>query len=186
MRIRQVKPSFWADAKLAALSERARLFYIGLWMLADDAGWLRWDPAEAARDLYGYESRKHREQRVVAMFGEIMGAGRVELHDCGHAFIPTLRDHQRFASADKQVRTIEREHAACPRPPAGVGGEASDSQKRLPRDNPRAPAEARDGTERIGKVREGEGVGGADAPPDGAAARGLPFRYEDAVKSAPR
>jgi hypothetical protein len=41
VRIRQVKPAFWADSRLAELPERTRLFYIGLWMIADDAGWLR-------------------------------------------------------------------------------------------------------------------------------------------------
>jgi hypothetical protein len=148
MRIRQVKPSFWGDAVLAAATEQTRLFYIGLWMLADDTGWLRWDPAEVGHELYGYEPRRGRERHVSTMFADLVERGRVELHDCGHAFIPTLRDHQRFASPDKQVRTIEREHAAC---------RAQSAETREP---PQVPAETRNGTERIGTVRKGEGVGG--------------------------
>ena len=39
MRIRQIKPSWWLDKDLQTrLSADAREFYIGLWMLADDAG----------------------------------------------------------------------------------------------------------------------------------------------------
>jgi len=33
-----IKPEFWSDEKLAALSLQARLIYIGLWNLSDDYG----------------------------------------------------------------------------------------------------------------------------------------------------
>ena len=110
MRIRQVKPAFWSDPILAALSEATRLFYIGLWMEADDAGWLRWDAAEIAHDLYGYESRVRREHRVEAMFVGLRDAGRLTVHVCGHIEIPTLVEHQRLSGATKQVRTVFNEH----------------------------------------------------------------------------
>ena len=57
MRIRQVKPSFFKDPLMAELTPPVRLFYVGLWMLADDAGWFRWDVAEVGNELYGYEPR---------------------------------------------------------------------------------------------------------------------------------
>lgn len=123
MRIRQVKPEFWADAKLAELPERTRLFYIGLWGIADDAGWLRWDPVEAARELYGFESRKFRERRVVDMFGQLSDAGRVIAYPCGHVFIPKLTQHQHLAGSTRQVKTTEREHSRCAPPdPADARG----------------------------------------------------------------
>ena len=110
MRIRQVKPAFWSDARLSELPETTRLFYIGLWMIADDAGWLRWEPTEVGRDLYGYDDRKKRERRVSQMFAELVAAGRVLEHPCGHAEIPKMMDHQHLAGATKQVRTSFNEH----------------------------------------------------------------------------
>ena len=124
MRIRQVKPAFWADARLGSLPEPVRLFYIGLWMEADDAGYFRWDPIEIARDLYGFDSRVKREKRVVQMFDKLLEAGRVVVHSCGHEFIPTFTSHQRFSGPTKLVKTFETEHRKCiPQIPAGTRGD---------------------------------------------------------------
>ena len=138
MRIRQVKPSFFKDPLMAELSPAVRLFYVGLWMLADDAGWFRWDAAEVGNELYGYEPRGRRERNVATYLDAIVTAGRVTRFDCGHIFIPTLTDHQRLAGLTKQVRTAVREHEkeCIPQPPAD------------PRDDPQSPDTVRNG---IGK-----------------------------------
>jgi hypothetical protein len=126
VRIRQVKPSFFKDARIAELPPAVRLTYIGLWMLADDAGYYRWDPAEAGLELYGYESRTKRERDVTAHLARLVEAGRVADLKCGHIVIPTLKDHQRFAGPTKRVLTYEREHVKCapprisPQVPAGI------------------------------------------------------------------
>jgi hypothetical protein len=127
VRIRQIKPAFWADAKIADLSEGTRLFYIGLWGYADDAGWLRWDPREVSRELYGYEQPRHREARSSRMFAELVAAKRVFLHDCGHAELPRLTEHQHLAGTTRQVKTIYNEHTKC-----------------LSRQSPQLPAEPRE------------------------------------------
>lgn len=41
MRIRQVKPDFWSNKKLAKLEPHARLLFIGLWNMADREGRLK-------------------------------------------------------------------------------------------------------------------------------------------------
>lgn len=43
-RMRTVKPEFWTDSRMVALPMEARLFFIGLWNFADDAGLLEDDP----------------------------------------------------------------------------------------------------------------------------------------------
>lgn len=116
MRIRQLKPAFWADARIAALPAAARLFYIGLWMTADDAGWLRWDVSQIANELYGYESRRKRERDVEAFLALLVESKRVVVHPCGHVEIPTLTRHQHLSIPSKQVRTIWKEHSECGRP----------------------------------------------------------------------
>ncbi len=136
MRIRQVKPGFFKDARMAELSPEERLFYIGLWMLADDAGYLRWDPAEAALELYGYDPRDQRERAVTDHLAVLIAAGRVTNLECGHLFVPTFTTHQRLAGPTSRVLTYEREHLKCyaPRIPAGV------------RDDPTSPDPVRSGT----------------------------------------
>lgn len=146
MRIRQIKPSFWSDAKIADLSERTRLFYIGLWGIADDAGWFRWDAREIAVTLYGYETPRTREAKVVKCMAELVSAGRVVIaEDCGHAQVVHLADHQHLGGLNKQVRTVYTQHRACtpvsPRIPAH------------PRASPLSAAPLRSGN---GQVRSGQ------------------------------
>ena len=109
MRIRQVKPDFWSDELLATLPDTVRLFYIGLWQEADDAGWLRWNVAEVARDLYGYQPRGRRERWVLERSEALAKIGRLHFHDCGHAFLPTLTKHQKFGG--RPVHTVRDAHA---------------------------------------------------------------------------
>lgn len=95
MRIRQVKPEFFADSDIAALPYAVRLFYIGLWCVADDAGWIEWKPERIAHDLYGYEARATREKHVAAWSEALVESGHLAIHECGCAVIPTLPKHQR-------------------------------------------------------------------------------------------
>lgn len=156
MRIRQIKPSFWTDAKLASLSPAVRLTYIGLWGVADDGGWFRWDVSEVALELYGYESRGKREKAVSDHVTALEGVGRVVIHECGHAHIPRLSAHQHLAGSTKQVRTVEKEHRSCSRTPAGDGGESRDEAP-MPetREDPRSPALVRL-VKGKGKVSQGQ------------------------------
>lgn len=109
MRIRQVKPEFWRDELLASLSDSVRLFYIGLWQEADDAGWLRWSVPEIALDLYGYAPRTRRERWVTERAESLKQAGRIEFQECGHAYIPNLVRHQKFGG--RPVHTHRDAHA---------------------------------------------------------------------------
>lgn len=127
VRIRQIKPEFWKDAKLAALTEGARLFFVGTWSLADDAGWLRWSVPEMAAELYPFESRRMRERRVEKHGAALAAIGRIHYHDCGHAVIPKMPAHQHLAGTTRRVTTIYAEHVLC-------------AQPATPRDSPRLPA----------------------------------------------
>lgn len=43
-RIRTIKPEFWTDEKVVALSPLARLLFIGMWNFVDDEGRAEWSP----------------------------------------------------------------------------------------------------------------------------------------------
>lgn len=95
MRIRQIRPEFWTDSVMASLPPAVRLFYIGLWNVADDAGWLTWSPSQIGAVLFPFETRKRRERDIDRWGSELQDAGRLRYHDCGCAEIPTLARHQR-------------------------------------------------------------------------------------------
>jgi hypothetical protein len=172
VRIRQVKPAFWTDDRVAHLTYGARLFYIGLWNLADDAGYLEWNEAQVGAELFPYESPRKREKSVGAWMKELVDAKRVVLLDCGHAVVPTLGEHQRLSGPTKQVRTyfLKHERRDCPIPavprgsprvpnladePESEGQAGSDDD---PRVSPRIPAVPRTSPTRNGTVRNGKGT----------------------------
>ena len=163
VRIRQVKPAFWTDSTIAGLAPAVRLFYIGLWMVADDAGYLRWDTPQIANELYGYESRKKRERDVDAFIAVLTDDGRVVRYECGHAFIPHLTDHQRLAGETHRVVSVKREHESCPRIPA------------VPRDSPLVPDTVRNGSGTVRNVKERNGTPRAGEP-DGPLAEVTEFQ----------
>lgn len=170
VRIRQVKPSFWSDVRMADLPAPVRLFYIGLWMQADDAGWLRWDVPQIAAELYGFESRGRRERNVAAFGDALEAAGRIARLDCGHAVIETMVGHQRLSSHTKQVLTVAREHDECvspahPRGSPQVPAETRTSPpgKELVRTEERVNGNGK-GTERLGTGSAGARAASAAAP----------------------
>lgn len=116
MRIRQVKPAFWTDKTMSVLSYQARLFYIGLWCVADDAGWLEWDLEEIGALLYPYESPGRRRRHLLTWSEELVSLGKVVLQDCGLcAVIPTLDIHQRHAGGNRSFQFREVHQKRHPR-----------------------------------------------------------------------
>jgi len=130
---------------MAELSEGARLFFIGTWQLADDSGWLRWDVANIAAELYPFEGRASRERRVRRHADALGGLGRLHLHDCGHAQVPKMAAHQHLAGTTRRVLTVAQEHSKCGIPAAD-------------RDAPRLPAPVSIGSVGIGSVSKGDKI----------------------------
>jgi len=136
MRIRQIKPQFWTDAKLIKIPLDVRLFYVGLWCVADDAGWFEWDPAQISVDL------QLKESLVRKGMDALIAADRVIVHECGHGEVPHLVEHQRLASPERRVVSTYKQHLSnC--------FQASPPLSTQPRDLP-------EGTVRNGKVRNGK------------------------------
>jgi hypothetical protein len=96
VRIRQVRPEFFTDHVMGALPADVRLTYIGLWCVADDAGWMTWDVDQIAAQLYPYESIRSRTRRVERACEALRDAGRLVIHECGCAVVPKLPEHQKI------------------------------------------------------------------------------------------
>jgi hypothetical protein len=132
VRIRQIKPAWWLDKTLRrGLTADQREFYIGLWMLADDAGYLEWDPVRIAAELYPYETVGRRESRVTAWAFTLEALEPDDPHllrlPCGHAVVPKMPGHQRISG--KQTVSVKLDHQRCPAPVSGSErNSATDSQ----------------------------------------------------------
>jgi hypothetical protein len=163
LRIRTVNPAFWIDEKVATLPYSARLLFIGLWCVADDAGYMKWRPREIAAELFRYESPRKREARFGRDAGRLVQLELIQVLDCGHARVPNLRRYQHFAGATRQVRTTEREHRQdCEgQAVAPYRDQASDPIPADPRGSPRIPADPRLG------IGIGIGKGRKDRDNDG-------------------
>jgi hypothetical protein len=116
MRIRQIKQAWWLDKDLRTRTTAdVREFYIGLWMLADDAGWLVWDVERIAAELYSYQECAEREANV-REWSDILRhldhkRPHLRVHRCGHAQVPKMVEHQRIAG--KLTLTVETAHRKC-------------------------------------------------------------------------
>lgn len=157
-----MKPAFWSDVAIAKLAPATRLFYIGTWCLADDAGWFDGDVSEIGHALYGYEPRAARERRVSTMLTELVDAGRIRDHGCGHFDVPTMVSHQHLAGPSKQVQTVLNDHRRRCHPAT-------------PREDPPSPARIGvgngDGNGQV-MVSNGDGDGNAPVRARSARARG--------------
>jgi hypothetical protein len=92
MRIRQVKPDFWLDEKMAALTYGARLFYIGLWTQCDREGRLKDNPRRLKVALLPYD-----DIDCDKMLNVLVEAGcivRYEVEGERYIWVPTFNKHQ--------------------------------------------------------------------------------------------
>jgi hypothetical protein len=97
VRIRQVRPEFFTDPITARLPAEVRLFYIGLWCVADDAGYLEWNVDQLGALLYPYQSIRVRT-RTVERAGEcLVTAGRLRSYTyCECRLVTHLEEHQKI------------------------------------------------------------------------------------------
>lgn len=112
-RIRQIKPTWFLDKELRrGTTADARELYIGLWMLADDDGWLAWDEERIAAELYPFESIKRRESHVARWADQLERlngeAPHLVVYDCGHAVVPKMAAHQRIAGT--RATSVHKRH----------------------------------------------------------------------------
>jgi hypothetical protein len=99
-RIRTIKPEFWDDEAVGALSRDARLLFVASWNFADDEGLLRWSPSyfKAAAlmyddDIYGSDIQKWMDELEHRGFIFSYNGGRGEQKI---GFIVNFRKHQRI------------------------------------------------------------------------------------------
>lgn len=132
MRGRYIQREFWGDTDLhTKATAEVREFYIGLWMLADDKGWMPRDIVGIGAALYRFEGPEEREVHVRANLERLQGLGKVRSHRCKCLFLPAvarypragkpsdvhLKEHQKHSgSASKEPRRIQPDLNPSPNP----------------------------------------------------------------------
>jgi hypothetical protein len=113
MRIRQIRPEFFTDPVTAHLPPVVRLTYIGLWCVADDAGYLVWDVAQIGALLSPYMSVRGREKLVTSAGDVLADKGRLVFYECGCALLPKLANHQKIGGNKSfPIRDLHRVHTS--------------------------------------------------------------------------
>lgn len=91
MKTRFLRPGFFQNAELAALSLRARLLFAGLWLLADREGKLKDEPLKIRGMLFPYENVD-----IEKFLSELEGCNFIHryVNEIGVIHIPTFLEHQ--------------------------------------------------------------------------------------------
>lgn len=94
-RIRSIKPEFWTDGAMVALSVWARLFYVGTWNFSCDRGHLPDDPIGLKLKILPAD-----DVDAAALIAELLHSGRLVRRRTSdgrpYLFIPRLGDHQKL------------------------------------------------------------------------------------------
>lgn len=90
-----LKREYFSDFEFQTeLTAAERECFMGLWQLADDAGWLDWDPAQVASHIYRFEGRGG-PAMLAENIRRLVDTGRLKVLSCGHASLPRGEGHAR-------------------------------------------------------------------------------------------
>lgn len=90
-----LKREYFSDFEFQTeLNAEQREAYMGLWQLADDAGWLEWQPEQIAAHVYRFAGRAGVDL-LEAAAARLKETGRLRVLACGHAHLPRGEGHAR-------------------------------------------------------------------------------------------
>jgi hypothetical protein len=92
-----VKPAFWQDPETGRWPADIQTLYMRLWAVADDVGWLEWDPDVIGALTYPYRPAASRVRHIRRHATFLAEQRRLVLYDCGCVHLPKLEAHQRIA-----------------------------------------------------------------------------------------
>lgn len=101
---------YWTDSTLfLSLTAEERELYIGLWMLADDDGWMPRDVPAIGNALMGFHSRETRERAVRAGLEHLRDLGKVLSYRCC-LLIPAVARYPRPGKKTSEHRIEHERH----------------------------------------------------------------------------
>lgn len=137
LRGRYLMREYWADSDLfKKLSADEREFYMGLWMLADDHGWMPRNITEIAAALYRFEDVAAREARVRSSLDRLKAMGKLQSLRCGCLFLPVVVKYPRPGKKSDEHARAHAAHSNAMRQPPSNGFEPHSN----PSPNPSRPS----------------------------------------------
>lgn len=121
-RIRTIKPEFFTDSKITALTPLARLFYVSLWCEADRSGRLKWDPTTLK-----YRYLPADKAKVEDLGAELVSAKLIRLYEVDgttYADIPGFIKHQVINNRESESSFPAFSDNACVTRESGVSDAA--------------------------------------------------------------
>ena len=116
MRGRYLMREYWSDSDLfLRLDAIQREVYVGLWMLADDEGWMPRDVPAISAALYRYEDRAPRESKVSDALAKLRDLGKVQSFRCC-LFLPAVARYPRAGKKSNDHAQEHRRHSSRPKP----------------------------------------------------------------------
>ena len=107
-RNRMIKPDFWADEKMSAVSRDARLAFIGLWTHSDDFGVVRGHALWLKNHIFPYDGVKiPTMQKWLDELLEIGVIRKFEKNGEGYYYIPAFLTHQTIDKPSQKLRNPE-------------------------------------------------------------------------------
>lgn len=103
-RNRMIKADFWGDEKIAALSLKARLLFIGLWNFSDDHGVCRAHPVYIKSNIFPYDDLK--KTAIEQLIKEICDKKFAILgnhNDEAYIFIKNFEKHQTISRPSNRL-----------------------------------------------------------------------------------
>jgi len=162
LRIRQIKPEFFADEEMALLDMAYKALYVGLWQCADDAGFLPWRPEEIAYHLRLNGLGPQFVRDGLDAINRLPGTRRIVVERCRrHLRLVHLKEHQHYATSTHNVVRHQTEHRreCLGEDVAGPGTRPKAALEGNPAEAPPKPAQA--------PLRVGVGVGDGDGEGEG-------------------
>lgn len=105
MRGRYLMREYWSDSDLfLRLTAEEREVYIGLWMLADDDGWLPRDVPGIGAALLRYLDRSPRDARIRSALRRLGAIGKLTSHKCGCLHLPAVSKYPRAGKKSSEHR----------------------------------------------------------------------------------
>jgi len=92
-RIRSIKHEFFYSEQVTSVSMTARLFFIGLWTVADRDGRLQWSPRKLKAQIFPYD-----DVQIHALAEELTAASLLHVYEIAgtaYGWIPGFAKHQR-------------------------------------------------------------------------------------------
>jgi hypothetical protein len=158
-RNRMIKPEFWEDAKIAKLSDKAKLLFIAMWNFADDEGYLPYDNDWIRVKSFPYEP----QVEVKPYVEELLKLERIVVKN-GVIQILKFLEHQKINRPQKsKLKSVFSENSVSIHGAFNDHSVSVHSQKKLKEVKRKEEKEKL--RERKGSVKERETEVGGNPPP---------------------